>query len=123
VSYKKQELLTIREHLSSPLVKVGVRVPHFVQFIVLFYYMSLRSEFRFVMSLTISACSIRLYLYLFVAGLMSYIRNWCLFWVEWCPTHIRLCFYFVVFILCILCCQFLWIIHFELPLRYALTFI
>ena len=97
MSYKKQELLTIREHLSSPLVLVGVRVPHFVQFIVLFYYVSLRSEFRFVMSLTISACSIRLYLHLFVGGFMSYLRNLCLLWVDWCRTHIRLCFYFVVF--------------------------
>jgi hypothetical protein len=46
VSYKIQELLTIREDLRSPLVFVGVRVPHFVQFIVLFYYVSLRSEFH-----------------------------------------------------------------------------
>jgi hypothetical protein len=28
MSYKKQELITIREQLSSPLVLVGVRVPH-----------------------------------------------------------------------------------------------
>ena len=97
MSYKIQELLTIREDLRSPLVFVGVRVPHFVQFIVLFYYVSLRSEFRFVMSLTISACSIRLYLHLFVGGFMSYLRNLCLLWVDWCRTHIRLCFYFVVF--------------------------
>ena len=55
MSYKKQELLSIREHLSSPLVFGGGRVPHFVQFIVLFYYVSLRFEFRVVMSLTISA--------------------------------------------------------------------
>ena len=26
-------------------------------------------------------------------------------------------------VLCTLCCQFLWIIHFRLPLQYALTFI
>jgi hypothetical protein len=37
-----------------PWFLVGVRVPHFVQFIVLFYYVSLRFEFRVVMSLTIS---------------------------------------------------------------------
>ena len=53
MSNKKQELLSIREHLSSPLVFGGGRVPHFVQFIVLFYYVSLRFEFRVVMSLTI----------------------------------------------------------------------
>jgi hypothetical protein len=28
-----------------------------------------------------------------------------------------------VFVLCALCCQFLWIVHFWLPLRYSLTFI
>ena len=36
----------------------------------------------------------------------------------WCPTHIVLCFYFV---LCNLCCQFLWIIHFVLRLRYSIA--
>jgi hypothetical protein len=27
------------------------------------------------------------------------------------------------FVLCALCCEFLWIVHFWLPLRYSLTFI
>jgi hypothetical protein len=35
----------------------------------------------------------------------------------WCLTH----FFVFVFVLCTLCCQFLWIIHFWLPLRYSLT--
>jgi hypothetical protein len=42
---------------------------------VLSYYVSLRSEFHVVMSVTISAkqrCSDRLYLQLFVGGLMPY---------------------------------------------------
>ena len=57
------------------------------------------------------------------------------------PTYIALCFWFVclllvypmlpvslccvlfVSFLCTLCCQFLWIVHFWLPLRYSLTFI
>jgi hypothetical protein len=36
-----------------------------------------------------------------------------------------LCYVFVllVFFLCTLCCQFLWIVHFWLPFRYSLTFI
>jgi hypothetical protein len=36
-----------------------------------------------------------------------------------------LCCVFVLFffILCTICCQFLWIIHFWLPLRFSLTFI
>jgi hypothetical protein len=28
-----------------------------------------------------------------------------------------------VFVLCALCCQFLWTVHFSLSLRYSLTFI
>jgi hypothetical protein len=42
---------------------------------------NLRSEFRVVISVTISAykrCSVRLYLQLFVEGLMSYLRYLCL---------------------------------------------
>jgi hypothetical protein len=36
-----------------------------------------------------------------------------------------LCYVFVlfVFLLCTLCCQFPWIVHFWVPLRYSLTFI
>ena len=38
--------------------------------------------------------------------------------------HIVLCFFvLLVVVLCIICCQFLWIVHFWLPLRYYLTFI
>jgi len=42
---------------------------------VLSYYVFLRSEFRVVMSVTISAweqCSVRLYLQLFLGGIMSF---------------------------------------------------
>jgi len=54
VYYKKQELLTLREHLSSPPVfLVGSVLLMFLVF-VLFYYVSLRFEFRVVMSATIS---------------------------------------------------------------------
>jgi hypothetical protein len=45
-------------------------------------YVSLCSEFRVVMFITISAskqCSVRLYLQLFVGGLISYLRYLCLF--------------------------------------------
>ena len=51
MSYKKQELLTLSEHLSkSPLLFGGVCVAHF--FFVLPCYLSLCSEFRVVMSVT-----------------------------------------------------------------------
>jgi len=47
------------------------------------YYVSLRSEFRVLMSVTISSqkrCSVRLYLQLFVEGLMSYLL--CCVWLR-----------------------------------------
>ena len=43
VSYKKQELFTLCEHLSSPRFFGGVRVAHLPYVIVLSYYVSLRS--------------------------------------------------------------------------------
>lgn len=48
-----------------------------------------------------------------------------LLFVVWCPTHIVLCWIFVLFVfgLCTLCCQFIWIVHLWLILRYSLTFI
>ena len=56
VSYKKQELITLREHLGSPPVFFGgVHVAHLFSIYVLTYYVSLRFEFRVVMSVTISA--------------------------------------------------------------------
>jgi hypothetical protein len=54
VSYKKQQLLTIREHLSSPLLLSGVRVAYLfcLLFFVLSYYVSIRAEFHVLMSVT-----------------------------------------------------------------------
>jgi hypothetical protein len=66
-------------------------------------------------------CSVRLYLQLFVRELMSYLRYLCLF-AHSSVQHI-LCYVFVllVFVLCVLCCQLLWIVHLRLSLRYSLT--
>ena len=50
MSYKKQELLTLLEHLSSPPAVGTIRVDHLFLIVVLSYYMSLRSEFRVVLS-------------------------------------------------------------------------
>jgi len=63
--------------------------------IFLVFFVSLRSEFRIVMFVTISAyqCSVHLYVQLFVGGLMSYLRYLCLF--EYSGFQ------------CILRCQFL----------------
>jgi hypothetical protein len=59
-----------------------------------------RSDFR------IKRCPVRLYLQLFVGGIMPYLRYLCLF-AYYGVQHILCC----VFALYILCCQFLWIDH------------
>ena len=61
---------------------------------------------------------------LFVGGLMSYLRYLCLFGYSG-VQHILCCifFYFFFFVLCTLCRQFVWIVHFWLPLLYSLMFI
>ena len=56
---------------------------------------------------------------------MSYLRHLCLF--EYSGVqHISCCvfvlFFFVLCTLC-LCCQFLWIVHLWLPLRYTLIYL
>ena len=88
--------------------------------------MLLRSECRVVVSVTIFAwirCSLHVYLQLFVGELMFYLRWLCLF-AHSGDQHILCCvFVLFFFVLCTLCCQFLWIAHVWLPLRYSLTFI
>ena len=85
---------------------------------------------------------VRLYPQLFVGGLVSYLRYLCsslppvvcmrarvlftlfvLFWLSG-VQHIWHCvFVLLCFVLCTLCCQFLWGGHFLFHLRYSLTFI
>ena len=65
------------------------------------------------------------YIYKLVVGVfMSYLCFLCLY-VHIGVQHILCCvFVLFFFILCALCCQFLWIVPlFWLPLRYSLTFI
>jgi len=54
---------------------------------------------------------------------MSYLSYLCL--SAYRGTEHILCCVFVLFffVMCTLCCQFLWIVHFLLSLRYSLTFI
>ena len=57
---------------------------------------------------------------LFVEGTKSYLRYLCLV-VYSGVQHILYCVFALFFVvLCTLCCQFLWIVHFWLPLRYSL---
>ena len=75
-----------------------------------------------VMYIMISAwkwCSVCLYLQLFVGGLMT-----CLPYLfsDSGIQHILCCvFVLFVFVLCTLCCQFLWIVHFWLSFPYSLN--
>ena len=89
-------------------------------------------------------CSVRLYLQLFVGGLVLFRmfssslppvvcrRVHALFTLfvfvsaQWCPTHIVQCPLFCLSLSCVMCtqyCQFLWIVHSLLPLRFSLMFI
>jgi hypothetical protein len=68
-------------------------------------------------------CSVRLYRELFVERIISYKRYLCLVGDSG-VQHILCCvFVLIVFVLCTLCCHFLWFVHFWFPLRYSLTFI
>ena len=125
-----QELLTLHEHLSSspfcfPWFLVGSVLLIFLVF-VLSYYVYLLSEFRVVMSVTITAlkwCSVRPYLQMFVGELIFYLRYLCLF-VYSLVQHILYCVFALFFcVWCAICCQFPWIVYFWLPLGYCLTII
>ena len=61
-------------------------------------------------------CSVPLYLQMFIGGLISYLRYLCLF-VYSGVKHILCCVFDFPFVLCTLCYQFLWIVHFLFPLR------
>ena len=117
VFYKKQKMLTLREHLSSPPVIWLCPCCSFFYLFVLSYYVLLRSEFRVVMYVTISTynrCSVRLYLRLLLGELLSYLRYLCLF-AHCCVQHILRCvFVLSVFVLCTLCCQCLGIVFLRL---------
>ena len=60
---------------------------------------------------------------LFVAGLMPCLRYLCLLACSGVKNILCCVFALFFFVLCILCCQFLWIVHFVLPLRCSLKFI
>ena len=60
----------------------------------------------------IKRCSVRVYLQLFVAVLVSYLCYLCLF-AHSGVQHILCCvFVLFVFVLCTICCHFLWIVNF-----------
>jgi len=86
-------------------------------------YQSRHVVFEILLHRSIKQCSVRVYRQLFVGGLMSYLHYLCLF-AHSGVQHILCCvFILFVFVLCTLCYQFLYIVHFWFPLRYSLTFI
>ena len=105
MSYKKQELLTLREHLSSsPVFSVGSVLLIFLDLCVVL----LRSEFRIVMSITISGsflppviCKKALVLFTVLVCILVCFSSSC---VPYVASSSGLSFV-------------------SLPLRYSLTFI
>jgi hypothetical protein len=92
-----------------------------VMSIILSYQMFIRSEFRVVMSATMFRSSLSPVVW----GLVSYLHYLCLFAYSG-VQHILRCGFFSLSsscVLCTQCCQFLWIVHFWLPLRFSLTVI
>jgi len=67
-------------------------------------------------------CMVRLYLHLLARGLMSYLQYLCLFAYSGVQRILCCVFALLAFVLDTLYYQFLWIIHFWLPIRYSLTF-
>ena len=109
MSYKKQDVLTLREHMSShPRCFGGVSVAHLFSFFVLSYYVpccDVRYDFRIKTIFGSSLSSV-------VGERMSYLRYLCLF-VHSGVQHILRCVFVVFFfVLCTLCRQFLWIVIF-----------
>ena len=114
MSYKKQELLTLHEHLSSPPVFDGSVLLIFLLCVCVFllcvftFYVpccDVRYDFRIKpcsvrLYLHIKPCSVRLYLQLIVVRRLSYLRCLCLF--AHCGIQHKLCCVFAlfVFVLC-----------------------
>ena len=97
MSFKKQELLTLCEHLSSPPVRVA-HLFSFLCFPIMFLYV-LGSVLRTPLRIR----TVHLYLQLFVGGLMSYLRYLCFFAYS-CVQNMLCCGFFVFFCLHLVSC-------------------
>ena len=90
--------------------------------VVMSYYVSLRSEFRVVMSVTISTIKTMFGFYL-LPVVWRRTTIFVLICVICVCLHIVVCFVLFFFVLCTICCQLFWIVDFWLPIWYSLTFI
>ena len=110
--YKRQGPLTLREHLSSHPVFGGVRVAHHFNvvccpvmcLIVLSSVLLSRFDFRMKTMFGSPLPPV-------CRSSVSYLRYLCLL-AHSGVIHIMCCVFALYFVLCTLCCQFLWIVHF-----------
>ena len=122
---KKQELITLHEHMSSP--------PVFLVVSVLLIFLVFCVVLLCVVTFWVPCCDVRydfLMKTLFCSSLPPVVCKrvhvlLTLFACAlWCPTHIVLWFFALFFfVLCTLFLRFLRIIHILLSFRYSLTFI
>jgi hypothetical protein len=124
VSYKKQEPLTLREHLRShpPPTPGGfgvVCVAHL-------FLVNLLCVFVFLVSCCCARCDFRMFgsslspVVCWVGAFLIYVICVCLRVVVFSIYCVCVLFFFV---LCALCCRFLWIFLFLFPLPCSLAFI
>jgi len=125
LSYKKNELFTLREYPSSPLFIIGgfvLLISSCLFCVVQLFTLWLpccdpRYDDRW------KRCSLLLYLQLFVGGAYVLFTLFVFTCSQWCPTHFVLCFWFV----CLRLLYRMMIVSLNCPsllsLRYFLTFI
>ena len=115
---------TLREHLSLPpwfLVRSMLLI--FLYFVVSYYVFTFWVPCAVRYDVRIKRCSVRLYLQLLIEGRISYLHYMRLFAYFNVQHKLWCSFALFFFVLSTLCYQFLYIVHFWLPLRYSLTFI
>jgi hypothetical protein len=79
----------------------------------IFFVIELKGKNNIYTQIESNTCSVHLYPQLFVGGLMSHLRYLCLF-AQSGDQHILCCVFVLFFVLCTLCCQCLWIVHFGI---------
>jgi hypothetical protein len=121
VSYKKRNLLTLRENTSSPPVFCLGSCCSWFKFLpcpMMCLHVLNSVLWNLLRSLHKTQWSVRLYFQLFVRGLMSYLRYLCLL-THSGVKHILCCVYVLFFlVLCTTYYHFLWIVHVWLYIRY-----
>jgi len=108
-------------YVLSSVLWCPLRFPH--KKVVLFVFTSSCLQEGSCLIYVVCVCLVCLYLQLFAGGLMSYLCYLCLLGYNGVQHILCSAFSLFGFVFCTLCCQFLWIVHCWLSLRYSLTFI